>query len=265
MDGWTIEQRILFMGESNALLHLVEENLDREMYEVEIVDCKVEGVESIEELHPDLILLNLEGEDQQRRWNFLDAVKHHEATANIPVLLCADASQELQGQERNLQILNIQLLYKPFNKGEFLKALQQIVHPLASAFDAASTHKRHTSRLQSIIGQVVLFTRKWLAHRAPFAIAWPEQRSDGEALASSLHQPHVDLPDAEAQEKQPRVTGKLEGLWQAEGEQEKKGEQQEPSLQTAHVEEQEKKGEQQEVENKFEENKNTYETVSTTR
>src|SRR5436853_2925229 len=126
MDGWTIEQRILFMSESNVLVHLLEENLDNEMYEIEVLDCEIKGVESVEKLHPDLILLDVEEEEQQKRWDFLNVVKKHEATANIPVLLCADESQELREQERDFQMLNIQLLYKPFNKDDLSEALRQI-------------------------------------------------------------------------------------------------------------------------------------------
>jgi len=80
MDSWMTEQRILFMGESNMLLHLFEEHLDSEMYEIEIMDCEIKGVESIEKLHPDLILLDVE--EEQKRWDFLNVVKHHDAIAN---------------------------------------------------------------------------------------------------------------------------------------------------------------------------------------
>lgn len=190
------EQRILFMSESNMLLRLFEENLDNEMYEIEVLDCEIKGAESVEQLHPDLILLDVE-EEQQKRWDFLDVVKHHDATANIPVLLCTDASQELQEQERNFQMLNIQLLYKPFNKEDLLTALRQIVQPFSSAAEVADAHNRNISMLKSVANRLSALAQKILPGWTPSFVAWAKQRFDEAALQDSRLQKRTDLLEVE--------------------------------------------------------------------
>jgi CheY-like chemotaxis protein len=259
MDGWTIEQRILFMSESNMLLHLIEENLDKEMYEIEILDCEVEGVESVEKLHPDLILLDVEGEEEQRRLNFLDVVKHHEATANIPVLLCADASQELQEQERNFQMLNIRLLYRPFNKEDLLKALQQIVYPLTSAFDATSAHQHDISRQRSTINLFSSFGQKFLPRWVLSFVASAKQHFNGEILQNSQPQQQTDRLETEEQENLSGPVSKPGNPLEEMREQE----QGDLSEQTDNLEAQQEKSEkQQEQENTPEIEKQDIETLS---
>jgi len=200
MDSWMTEQRILFMGESNMLLHLFEEHLDSEMYEIEIMDCEIKGVESIEKLHPDLILLDVE--EEQKRWDFLNVVKHHDAIANIPVLLCTDASQELREQERDFQMLNIQLLYKPFNKDDLLAALRQIVQPFSSAVEAANAHKRNISMLSSAANLFSALTQKFFPGWTPSFVAWAKQRFDEEALQDAHLHEQADRLEAEERQEQ---------------------------------------------------------------
>lgn len=185
MDDWMTEQRILFMSESNMLLHLFEENLDNELYEIEVQDCEIKGVESIEKLHPDLILLDVENEEQRERWDFLNVVKHHDATADIPVLLCTDESQELREQERDFQMLNVQLLYKPFNNDDLLAALRQIVLPFSSAVEAANAHKRNVSTLQSAVNSLSALAHKFFPRWTPSFVAWAKHRFDEEVLQDS--------------------------------------------------------------------------------
>ena len=202
MDSWMTEQRILFMSESNMLLRLFEENLDNEMYEIEVLDCDIKSVESIEKLHPDLILLDVEEEEQQKRWDFLNVVKHHDATANIPVLLCTDASQELQEQERDFQMLNIQLLYKPFNKDDLLAALRQIVQPLSSAVEVANAHKRNISILRSTVNLLSALAQKFFPGRMHSFVAWAKQRFDEEVLQDSHLQEPADQLEVEERQEQ---------------------------------------------------------------
>jgi DNA-binding response OmpR family regulator len=202
MDSWMTEQRILFMSESNMLLHLFEENLDNEMYEIEVLDCDIKGVESVEKLHPDLILLDVEDEEQQKRWDFLNVVKHHDATADIPVLLCTDESQELREQERDFQMLNIQLLYKPFNKDDLLDALRQIVQPFSSAAEVANAHKRNISMLQGAINLLSGLGQKFFPHWTPSFVAWAKQRFNGEVLQDAHLQEQTDLLEVEERQDQ---------------------------------------------------------------
>lgn len=227
MDSWMTEQRILFMSESNMLLHLFEENLDNEMYEIEVLDCDIKGVESIEKLHPDLILLDVEEEEQQKRWDFLNVVKHHDATANIPVLLCTDASQELREQERDFQMLNIQLLYKPFNKDDLLAALRQIVQPFSSVVEAANAHKRNISMLKSTVNLLSSLAQKFFPHWKPAFVAWAKQHFNEEVLQDSHLHEQTDQLDAEEEQGQEQdnlleKTGQPEELLEvsSEGQQE---------------------------------------------
>lgn len=123
MNTHVKEPRILVVDASLNLLNLFHDILDGQGYEIELSNYTFEGVESIERLRPDLIILDFIREGRAEEWQLLQMLKMHDPTASIPIVLCLTALQIFQ--EDYFRKKNIVLLYKPFQKDDLLAAVHQ--------------------------------------------------------------------------------------------------------------------------------------------
>lgn len=119
------EPVILVVNTSLNLLNMFHEILEGEGFEVELSNFTFEGVGTIDQLKPDLIILDFDIEGQATQWQLLQMLKMHSSTAHIPIILSTLATQMYRDQAEYLRSKNIQLLYKPFEKDDLLKIVHQ--------------------------------------------------------------------------------------------------------------------------------------------
>src|SRR5690242_2445788 len=81
------EPLILIIDASLTLLNIYHDILEDQGYEVELSNYTFEGIQTIERLQPDLIIMDLEREGQKEEWTLLKMLKMNESTANIPIII----------------------------------------------------------------------------------------------------------------------------------------------------------------------------------
>jgi CheY-like chemotaxis protein len=85
----------------------------------------------VEQLHPDLIILDFKIGTHDEGWLLLQKLWMYQATKNIPLFLCTAALAEVREQEETLRQKGIPILYKPFGIDELLHIIHQCL-PLES-------------------------------------------------------------------------------------------------------------------------------------
>ena len=119
------EPVVLVVNSSLNLLNMFHEILEDEGFEVELSNFTFEGVGTIDQLQPDLIILDFDVDGQIVQWQLLQMLKMHSSTVHIPIILSTLAIQAFREQADYLLSKNIQLLYKPFEKDDLLKVVHQ--------------------------------------------------------------------------------------------------------------------------------------------
>lgn len=119
------EPRILVVNASLELLNIFHEVLDGEGYEVEISNYTFEGLASIQQLNPDLIILDFDREGQREEWELLKMIRLHEATAHIPLIVSIAPLYLLPQVASSWLQKNILVLFSPFQKDDLLAAVRQ--------------------------------------------------------------------------------------------------------------------------------------------
>lgn len=120
--------RILVINDTQELLEMFRLLLEEEGYEVMLSGMPILQVSEIEQLHPDLIILDFIFGDQKTGWQILQMLKMQRSTASIPVLLCTAALHEVREQEGYLVSQDVRVIYKPFDIDSLLTIIQQALH-----------------------------------------------------------------------------------------------------------------------------------------
>lgn len=127
MTSRTKEPLILVVDASLNLLNIYHDILENEGYEVELSNYTFEGVQTIERLRPDLIILDFEREGQREEWVLLKMLKMHETTANIPIIVNVAPLYNLPEQQAYFERKNVLLLFAPIGKEDLLAAIRQLL------------------------------------------------------------------------------------------------------------------------------------------
>jgi DNA-binding response OmpR family regulator len=99
--------------------------LEQEGYEVVLSGMPILKVSEIEEIQPDLIVLDIVFGDNKTGWQMLQMLKMQRSTERTPIIVCTAALHEVQQQEGYLIAQNVRVVYKPFDIDAFLKAIEQ--------------------------------------------------------------------------------------------------------------------------------------------
>ncbi|MBO0781117.1 MAG: response regulator [Ktedonobacteraceae bacterium] len=120
--------RVLVVNDTQDLLDMFRLLLEDEGYEVCLSSFPLVKASEVEPFHPDIIILDLIFGDEKTGWQMLQMLKMQPSTARIPVVVCTaaiDATREMEGY---LVAKNIQVVYKPFDIDELLRALTSALH-----------------------------------------------------------------------------------------------------------------------------------------
>ena len=121
-----MERRILLLDRDPSILELYRELLGDEGYETVSEEMASLCPDRVEQLSPNLIIMDYVLHANPGGLDFLQRLKLNERTAQIPVILCTAAIQMLRGVER---YLNVDVLSKPFEITDLLAHVEQSLKP----------------------------------------------------------------------------------------------------------------------------------------
>lgn len=118
--------QILVIDEDDDLLELYTALLEEEGYKVHPRKELVEDLKDIEQLSPDLIILDLSLQQRKEAWTLLHRLKMHSSVAAIPIVVCITTSLSLD-QEDYLRESQVGIVYKPFDIDELGQRIRRLI------------------------------------------------------------------------------------------------------------------------------------------
>jgi len=116
--------RILVINDTQEILDLFRILLEGEGYEVVLSGFPFQQVSEIEQINPDLIILDFIFGDQKTGWQMLQLLKMKRSTASIPVVVCTAALNAVREQEGYLVSQGVHVVYKPFDIDHVLTTIK---------------------------------------------------------------------------------------------------------------------------------------------
>ena len=117
--------RILVINDTQEILELFRMLLEEEGYEVVLAGFPIQQISDIEQIKPDLIILDFVFGDQKTGWQMLQMLKMKRSTAAIPVIVCTAALDLVREQEGYLVSQGVHVVFKPFDIDSLLAAVRQ--------------------------------------------------------------------------------------------------------------------------------------------
>ena len=122
-----MNKQIFVIDDAEDILALFRAALEPEGYQVYTSTYFNQILSEIEQVHPDLIILDFKIGEQYDGWHALQSLRMNRPTADIPILLCTGAVAEVREQEAYLYAKQIPVLYKPFDIDELISIVGQLV------------------------------------------------------------------------------------------------------------------------------------------
>ncbi|MBV8694366.1 MAG: response regulator [Chloroflexi bacterium] len=122
--------RILVINDDETILELFRLVLHEEAgYDVHLSSFPFEEVSEVEQLRPDLIILDFKMGQYNAGWGLLQKLKMYPPTTDIPLILCTAALLEVREQEETLREKGIPVIYKPFGIDDLLQVVHRLLPP----------------------------------------------------------------------------------------------------------------------------------------
>jgi DNA-binding response OmpR family regulator len=123
-----MKARILVVNDTQEILELFRMLLEeQEGYEVVLSGFPIQQIKEIEQIKPDLIILDLVLGDEKTGMQMLQMLKMQRSTAAIPVLVCTAALQIVREQEGYLVSQGVHVVFKPFEIDDLLTNVKQLL------------------------------------------------------------------------------------------------------------------------------------------
>lgn len=116
--------RVLVVNDTQDILDLFRLLLEGEGYEVVLSGFPFQHISEIEQIAPDIIILDLLFDDQKTGWQMLQLLKMQRSTASIPVIVCTAALNAVREQEGYLVGHGVHVVFKPFDIDHMLATVQ---------------------------------------------------------------------------------------------------------------------------------------------
>ena len=121
--------RILVINDTQEILEMFRMLLESEGYEVILSSFPMQKVQEIEQIDPQLIILDFIFGERKLGWQMLQLLKMQRSTASIPIIVCTAAESAVRDQEGYLVSQGIQIVYKPFDIDVLLLAISRALDP----------------------------------------------------------------------------------------------------------------------------------------
>src|SRR6202165_3703899 len=135
--------RILIVNDTQEILELFRMILEGEGgYEVILSGFPMQKIDDIEEIKPDLIILDLVFGSEKTGMQMLQMLKMKRSTAIIPVIICTAALDLVREQEGYLNSQGVHLIYKPFDIDHLMTNVKQLLESHEHVSSVISEQKR---------------------------------------------------------------------------------------------------------------------------
>ena len=120
--------RILVVNDTQEILELFRIFLEEEEgYEVVLAGTPMQSIKEVEQINPDLIILDLIFGDEKTGLQMLQMLKMQRSTATIPVIVCTAALDLVREQEGYLVSQGVHVIYKPFDLDHLRANVKQLL------------------------------------------------------------------------------------------------------------------------------------------
>ncbi len=116
---------VLVIDDDQSLLELYQMLLEAEGYQVTTSRVAYEQVSDVENLRPDLILMDMKLGNQESGFLLVQKLRLYRPTKDIPLIICTAAVQTVREQEEIFREKRIPIIYKPFEVDELLHVIYQ--------------------------------------------------------------------------------------------------------------------------------------------
>jgi DNA-binding NtrC family response regulator len=118
----------MVIDDDQSILELFEILLTDDGYHVILSRHIDEDAASVERAGPDLIILDILFEGEAQGIRMLEALKRHQATSRIPIIVCTAASgAAIEALEAHLTDPRVRLILKPFQIDDVSSAVSQLL------------------------------------------------------------------------------------------------------------------------------------------
>jgi DNA-binding response OmpR family regulator len=142
--------RILVVNDTQEILELFRVLLEEEEgHEVILSGLPFQEISDVEKIKPDLIILDFVFGDQKSGWQMLQMLKMKRSTANIPVIVCTAALDDVREQEGYLVSQGVHVVYKPFDIEHLVNNVRELLEKhehVSSAADEEESDNDHKKR-----------------------------------------------------------------------------------------------------------------------
>jgi len=115
----------MVVNDTQEILDLFNDILTEEGYEAILYSYAIQDLREIEQVKPDLIILDLIFGAERIGWQLLQKLKMRRSTEAIPVIVCTAAVMEVREMEGYLQAKGVGLVPKPFTIDDLLEAIEK--------------------------------------------------------------------------------------------------------------------------------------------
>ena len=122
-----MRKRILVVNDTQEILELFRILLEEEGYEVILSGNPLQTLTEVEQVRPDLIVLDILFRSEKTGWQMLEMLRTKRSTASIPVLICSAALHDVQEQEGYLNSQGVRIVYKPFDIEVLLQTIKTML------------------------------------------------------------------------------------------------------------------------------------------
>jgi DNA-binding response OmpR family regulator len=119
-----MKAHILVVNDTQDILDMFQELLEGEGYEVTLSSFPTKKIKEIEQIKPDLIILDYIFQGEKEGWQMLQLLKMQPSTAKIPVIICTAAERVVREQEGHLNAQGVHVIYKPFEIDALLDLIE---------------------------------------------------------------------------------------------------------------------------------------------
>ena len=138
--------RILIVNDTQEILELFRMILEGEGgYEVILSGFPMQEIEDVEQIKPDLIILDLVFGSEKTGMQMLQMLKMKRSTQSIPVIICTAALDLVREQEGYLNSQGVHLIYKPFDIDHLMTNVKRLLesHEHVSSVTEQKPEKKH--------------------------------------------------------------------------------------------------------------------------
>ena len=138
--------RILIVNDTQEILELFRMILEEEGgYEAILSGFPIQEISDVEQLKPNLIILDLVFGSEKTGMQMLQMLKMQRSTASIPVIVCTAALDLVREQEGYLNSQGVHLIYKPFDIDHLMTTVKRLLesHEHVSSVVRMEKHKKN--------------------------------------------------------------------------------------------------------------------------